>query len=379
MKKNNWPLRLFSWLSSLQLTVIALLCLAVLVVWGTLYQVDNGIYAAQERFFRAWFVLIAGAVPFPAVKSIAAVLSVNLLAAAFRRRPVNIRTIGIIILHIGVAVLIGGSAIASHFVRESAITLNEDQGTDTTYDFTSWQLVVALNGNSGGAPYSRISRYDLKRLRRGQRINLAPTMTTLSLRHIYRNCGAMVSPHDSQTITSLKPVDKTTEEGRRIPGIVFSIDARDDKKPAHNPDRFVYAGSPYPVPFAYGVDTIILSLQPLALPLPVRITLSRFTAEWHPGTSKARSFQSRLRMLGKNIDREIVIEMNRPFRYRSFTFYQMGYAGQEGNYSSTLAIVKNPLRYLPYIASLIIVTGLFFHFIVKMWYELSSIRRNRRG
>ncbi|MBN1308223.1 MAG: cytochrome c biogenesis protein ResB [Chitinispirillaceae bacterium] len=373
------PRRFFSWLSSLQVTVSALFCLAVLVVWGTLYQVDHGIYAAQEHFFRAWFVWIGGVLPFPAVKSVVAVLSVNLLAAAFRRRPVTIRTMGIIILHIGVAVLIGGSAIASRFVRESAVTLAEGQGTDTTYDFKSWQLVVALNGNSGGEPYSAIRRYDLKRLREGRRINLAPTMTTLTLRHIYRNCGATVSPHDSQTIISLKPVNTTSDEERRVPGVVFSIDARDDEQPEHSPDRFVWAGSPYPVLFAYGSDTIILSLQPSALPLPLRITLTRFTVDWHPGTSKAKSFRSRLRILGKNIDREIVIEMNRPFRYRSFTFYQMGYGGGEGHYSSTLAIVKNPLRYLPYVASLIIVIGLFFHFIVKMWYEISSLRRNRRA
>ncbi len=366
-------------LASLQLTVIALMLLSVLVVWGTFYQVDHGIYAAQERFFKAWLILIAGVIPFPAVKTAVAILSVNLIAAACKRRPVTIRTIGIIVLHSGVAVLIGGSAISSGFIQESAITLAEGQSTDTTYDFTSWRLTVAITGHRDGKPYSKTHYYDLKHMRQHRRIELSPTTATLSLRHIYQNCGAMVSRIDSQTITGLKPLKNATDEGRNMPGVVFSINADEDTTPSENPDYFVYAGTGHGVPFAYGNDTITVSLQPLSLPLPLRIQLIHFNAEWHPGTSKAKSFQSRLRIFGKNIDREIVIGMNRPFRYRSFTFYQMGYSEQNGSNTSTLAIVKNPLRYLPYVASVIIVLGLFLHFFVKMWYELSSVRGNRRG
>ena len=379
MIKKIPPFRLLSGLASLRLTVLGLILFAVLVVWGTLFQVNNGIYAAQERFFRAWFVLVGGVIPFPAVKTVVAVLSVNLLAAAFRRRPLNPRTIGIVTLHIGVAVLIGGSAITSSFVRESAITLAQGQSTDTTYDFTTWQLAVAINGIRDGTPYQKKYRFDFKRLKEGQRIALPPMTAALSFRHLYRNCGAMISPHDSQTVIGLKSLKISKEQGRNIPGIVFSFGADGDRDFAGSTDYYVYAGSPYPVPFAYGNDTIVLSLQPLAIPLPLHVSLSRFTVEWHPGTVKAKSFQSRLRLLGKNLDREVVIEMNRPFRYRSFTFYQMGYSGEEGSYASTLAIVKNPLRYLPYIASCIIVAGLFFHFIMKMWYELSYVRRHGRG
>ena len=76
--------------------------------------------------------------------------------------------------------------------------------------------------------------------------------------------------------------------------------------------------------------------------------------------------------MGKNIDRDVVIEMNRPLRFGTFTFYQMGYSGKPGDYLSTIAIVKNPFKYMPYISSIIIVTGLFFHFLVKMWYTISS-------
>jgi hypothetical protein len=160
--------------------------------------------------------------------------------------------------------------------------------------------------------------------------------------------------------------------------MVFSIASEKTDPPPTLPDLFIYAGSPFVHPFIVGTDTVTISMQPHAISLPMRIRLTNFRVQWHPGTSNAKSYQSRLRLFGKNIDREVVIEMNRPFRYKSFSFYQMGYSGEEGNYSSTLAIVKNPFRYLPYVASIIIVVGLILHLIVKMWYEISATRGSHR-
>lgn len=375
MKQTSWPRRVHSILSSLHLTVAALLVLTALVVWGTLYQVDNGIYAAHDRFFKAWLLFIAGVVPFPAVKTVIAILSVNLLAAALKKRPFTIKTAGNILLHIGVAILIIGSAISSSMVQESAITLAKGQSTSETYDFTTWQLTLTVNGRQKDGPYAKIYRYNIKNLNKGSKIRLPPTDVTLSLRNVYRNCSVKSDDHNPRSIVGLRHEKVSPEPGKNLPGVAFTLTGQGNESNEH----YTYAGSAYPVPFFYGTDTIGVSLQPLRIPLPVRIELTGFEATWHPGTQKAKSFQSRLRLFGKNMDREVAIEMNRPFRYKDFTFYQMGYSKQEGGgYSSTLAIVKNPLRYLPYIASLIIVTGLFIHFFVKMWFELSRVRGGRR-
>ncbi len=367
VKNDNKPVfSPLSWLTSLDLTVAGLAILAVLVVWGTLYSVENGIYAAQERFFRTWFVQVKGIPVFPAVKTIIALLSVNFIAVALKRVSLKPENAGLIILHFGVVVLIGGSALASKFTVESAINLAQGQGTDTTYNFSSWRLSVVLKGKRDGKPYEKRHFFDIRRLKQGKRIALTPAAAVLSVRRLYRNCVPVISPNDSVTIIGLRQQKNSKEEGRDIPGIVFSLGVGGGNGFSESAEYYLYGGSLYGTPFAIGEDTIILSLQPLAIPLPVRVVLTKFTAEWHPGTEKAKRFQSRLHVSGKDIDREAVIEMNRPFRYRSFTFYQMGYSGEEGNYSSTLAIVKNPFRYIPYIASCIIVLGMLMHFIIKM-------------
>ncbi len=377
MKTRMFRFPVLGILSSLRFTVIALLVLAILVVWGTFYQIDHGIYAAKDRFFNAWLVFIGGIIPFPALRTIITLLSINLLTAAFHKRPLNIRTIGLIVLHLGVVVLTLGSAVASYFTSEAAVRLSEKQSTSEVYDYTTWQIVIGTRGLKNGVPAPRQQLYHLKKLRNGTRIVLDKSTARLRILKMYHNCSAKLHDRGDRRIVGLRELKPDMENGRNFPGIAFSFDITGEKNAPET--LYVYAGMEYPSSFLLGTDTLDISLQPLRIDLPMRIELTRFEVQWHPGTDNAKSFRSRLRLFGKNLDREVSIEMNRPFRYGDITFYQSGYMEQEGGYSSTLAIVKNPLRYLPHVASFIIITGLFLHFFVKMCHEISSIRGKRNA
>ena len=274
-------------------------------------------------------------------------------------------------MHIGVIVLVGGSLITTRYVQESAISLAEGQSTNTTYDFSTWKFIISLNGTRDGKPVQKVYQYPVAKLRKGKKIKLSPSPVTCTIENTYSNCKPQMSS-DNRSITGLIGLPPSVESGRDFPGVSFLIAAPGPN--ATGVMRHLHAESMASQSYTLGSDTVILSLQPHAIELPMRVTLSQFEAKWHPGTSKAKSFKTRLRLFAKNLDREVSIEMNRPFRYESFTFYQMGYSGEKGSYSSTLAIVKNPFRYMPYVSSLIIVVGLLLHFLVKMWIELKKIR-----
>jgi hypothetical protein len=110
-------------------------------------------------------------------------------------------------------------------------------------------------------------------------------------------------------------------------------------------------------------------------PLPVTITLLDFEKKFHPGSSIPLSFQSRVHITGPNVDRDAVIAMNRPLRWRDYAFYQSSYAdAPEGRESSTLAVVKNPARMVPSIAGIIAGMGLLLHFVIKL---VSGLQRRR--
>ncbi len=99
--------------------------------------------------------------------------------------------------------------------------------------------------------------------------------------------------------------------------------------------------------------------------LPLQCTLLDFSINCHPGTMSPADFASRLHVKGPGIDREVVISLNRPFRYRDYTLYQSSYREDEDVPVSELAVVKNPLRPLPPLAAIIIAAGLILHFGIK--------------
>ena len=66
----------------------------------------------------------------------------------------------------------------------------------------------------------------------------------------------------------------------------------------------------------------------------------------------------------KEEERELIIFMNNPLRYKNYTFYQASYSvDARGRELSTLAVVKNSGRLLPYISCLVTFTGLVVHFL----------------
>ena len=67
--------------------------------------------------------------------------------------------------------------------------------------------------------------------------------------------------------------------------------------------------------------------------------------------------------------------MNRPLRYRGYTFYQSSYAEDgRGGESSTFSVVRNSGRWLPYVASALLFLGLAGHFLAMLAAALKKPR-----
>lgn len=101
------------------------------------------------------------------------------------------------------------------------------------------------------------------------------------------------------------------------------------------------------------------------LDMPFMLTLNDFRISYFPGSDAPRDYESMLHVRGRGIDRDIVISMNRPFRYHDFTFYQASYLPNDTGMVSILSVVKNPFKAVPPIAGIIIALGLALHFLLK--------------
>src|SRR5207245_2764003 len=142
--------------ASLRVTVVLMALAILLVFFGTLAQVDQGIGTVLHRYFRtllAWIpwqvfvrfaqvffhvdqkVQVSGAFPFPGGWLLGGLLLVNLLAAHAVRFRLTWKRSGVLVLHAGLVVMMLSELITGLFAVESRMTiaLGESVGfTDVT-------------------------------------------------------------------------------------------------------------------------------------------------------------------------------------------------------------------------------------------------------
>src|SRR6185503_12892986 len=118
---------LIKFFTSIRLTVALLTLGMALVFWGTLAQVQLGLYQAQNEFFRSFFVFwqpkSSGAkIPvFPGGYLLGGLLLINLFAAHFRYYQSTKKKIGIIMIHFGIVLLLAGQFLTDFLSSESTM------------------------------------------------------------------------------------------------------------------------------------------------------------------------------------------------------------------------------------------------------------------
>ena len=105
------------------------------------------------------------------------------------------------------------------------------------------------------------------------------------------------------------------------------------------------------------------------------LTLIHFAHDRYAGTDIPKNFSSRVRLVDseRGENREVLISMNDPLRYRGFTFYQAGFDNNDK--TTILQVVKNPAMWLPYVACGLVGLGLLVQFSMHLF---GFVRKQRR-
>ncbi|MCO5045413.1 MAG: cytochrome c biogenesis protein ResB [Verrucomicrobia bacterium] len=372
--KTSRAAAIWAYLGSAQITTYGLAFLMVLTFWGTLYQVQNGLYLAKERFFDSWFFLAAGVVPFPGTQLVLAVLMLNLVVYLIRLLARKKLTFGLLVIHLGLLLMLGGGAITHLFARESQLTLAEGESGSASASYGDWEVAVW----SREGDMLDVMAYNSNALKAGDVLRFEDAGLTLRVEEYYRNARAFQSttpltnaPLSSHNLSSLRSTKLAKEPGENIAGAVITIEQQDGA-----PARAILFGEDeVPTTFAHDGKDYTIALRRMRDPLPFVVTLQDFRKEMHPGTGIARHFSSRVTVSSDGVERDMVISMNKPLRDRGFTLYQASYREEPGSDAqwSTFAVMHNYGRMIPYIATGMVSFGLAWHFIVMM------VRRARRS
>ena len=391
--------RFINFFTSLRLTVACLLFALVLVFVGTLAQVQIGLYAAQSEYFRSFFVYWTPKdthlkIPFlPGGWLIGLVLLVNLLAAHIKRFHLSRKKIGIILIHAGLILLLGGQFLTEIFQTESSMRI--EVGDTKNYSESPRRNELAVIDVTD-PDKDRVVAIPESLLAKGGEIRTPELPFALRVEKYFPNAapaGPMTGEPEKIKATdgigqrlmfSPRPVTRTMDEVDLPAALVQAVS---DKGPIGEwivstmftrfpanvelqeglgsifPDMKVMA----PQTFTFNGRTYEITLRQVRYYNPYSIKLLAFNHDLYLGTEVPKNFSSKIHLTDPTTgdDRDIVISMNKPLRYHGETFYQASF--EPGDKVTILQVVRNPASLAPYIACSLVALGLVTQFLMHLF------------
>jgi len=365
--------RLIKFFTSLRLTVVLLVLSLVLVFVGTLAEVHLGLYKAQTGFFRSFFIYwhpenAAWKIPvFPGGYSLGMALLLNLVAAHVSRFKFSREKIGLWIIHAGLVLLILGQLATDMFAVESQMHLRQGQMKNYSQSDRVDELAVTDATDKKLETVVAIS----ERLLAGKGdIGNAQLPFVVRVKEFYANSLLATNAAPGFTRVNVeagfgtdlwwKPVPRETAMDRRdMPSALVEI-----MTPQGSLGTWLVSDwLEQPQTFTANRRTYQLQLRPERFYLPFSLRLLRFQHDVYEGTDIPKNFSSQMLLNRPDTGehREVLIYMNNPLRYDGRTFYQASF--DTDNQGTILQVVKNPGWLTPYLACVLIATGMVVQFL----------------
>ncbi len=391
--------RFINFFTSLRLTVVCLVLALVVVFVGTLAQVQIGLYAAQAEFFRSFFIYWTPPgthwkIPvLPGGWLIGLVLLMNLLAAHIKRFQFSRNKIGIFFVHAGLILLLGGQFLTEVFQTESQMRIEVGGVKNYSESDRQNELVVI---DTTDPDKDRVVSIPESLVAKGGEIQPANLPFTVRVEKYYPN-SAPAGPMSGEA----EKLKSANGIGQRLffspQPVTRRMDAEDlpsalvqavaDKKPIGQWvvstwfTRFpAFAGLQQeigglmpgvnveaPQAFSFKGRSYQIALRPVRYYKPYSVKLLAFNHDLYPGTGIPKNFSSRIHLTdpATGEDRDILIYMNNPLRYRGETFYQASFEANDAG--TILQVVRNPASLAPYIACSLVALGLVVQFLTHLF------------
>lgn len=368
---------LLRFFSSLQLTVVLLVLSMVLVFVGTLAQVNLGIWAVQDKYFRSFFILWN--IPsteiqlpvFPGGYILGGGLLINLLCAHITRFRLKWKKSGIIIAHAGIIVLLIGELISGLMQEDFRMDLQLHQTTNYSESFLRHELVIS---DTSDKDTNLVTAIPEGLLHPGASIQNPNLPFVVKVHDYYPN--SMLAMKENAPNAPASPA--TAGIGPRLVAMQTPITYKPNE--INQPTVFVellgedgslgiWLASTVlsdPQSFTFAGKTWEMALRIERRYKPFSLTLTELRHDIYAGSDIPRNFSSRVRLQSQDgkEDREVLISMNNPLRYGGYALYQ--YQMNQASNNSVLQVVSNPGWLIPYISCVMMALGLAIHFILSL-------------
>ena len=388
---------LFQFFSSLKLTVVLLSFSLILIFFGTLDQVQYGIWHTQELYFESFLVVWIFPehaplgqhlhwirIPMPGGYLLGGMLLINLLAAHFTRFKLSWAKCGIFLIHSGLILLLISELMTDILAVESQMPVDEGGTSNYSQGFRENELVFIDRSHP---EHDSVHTIPASLLKPGKRINVPNT--PLSIRTVRYHGNAEIgratsgSPAESIAtrgaavrmgiIVNPKPETYSEDEINTVTAFVEVIKGEDslgtwlvsNVMDERFPPQMVDAGD----------RSFEIALRFTRHYYPFEIELIDFKHEKYPGTEVPFNFSSEVKVTHQDStkNQKALIYMNHPLRYEGLTFFQASFANQDK--TSIFQVVRNPGWLLPYLSVLLMGLGMCAQFGMHFFKFLGKQRR----
>jgi len=398
-------------LASLQVSVVLFAMSLVLVFFGTLAQMEDGIWTVVSSYFRTFLVWIpfqliakfgmvffgvspdavwTGSFPFPAGYTIGIAMMINLVTAHLVRFRTTWKRSGIILIHGGMILMLIGEVITGEKAVESKMYLQQGELSNYLDDSRNIELAVTWTDEDGVGRELLVPGAMLKQMGSLSNDQLPVDIEVLEY---HKNTTFVETPDLKDNQDTLVFVSGGRSAGVRVVIVPSAEEAgvkseRDDapavkvvlrdKKTGdelgthflslwqyRNYNNRLLIGRPHR--FTADGRTYDIELRNRRVYKPYTVQLDKFEHKVYPGTVVAKDYASTITMIDqeRGDQREgIRIWMNNPLRYRGETFYQSGVLPEDSG--TVLQVVNNPGWMLPYVSCVVVTLGMLVHFSITL-------------
>ena len=388
----------YDFLAGFHLATISLILLLLLTWLATLEQIDHGLYPTLNKYFswKSWY-LIPDMVPeingkklpifLPGGYYVCAVLLVNMILGGIIRIRKGPKQIGNLISHFGIVFMLLGGGVAHHFSERGNMAVYEGETSNVAEDYHEYVVEVSEVKDGARGKFHVIRGKYLTDLKAGNSriFDFKGIPFSLEISGYLANAvpsSQLERPRRNNELVSdgyyLAEVPGEVETERNMAGCYARLIYKDGEKS----EPFILAGASYhPFTIREGDRVFTIDMRKRLWPMPFEVTLDKFTADFHPGTSRPAKFVSDIRRTENSQESKVTISMNEPMRYEGLTFFQASY-GPPGakpgeNMYSVFEVVRNPADKWPEYSLYIVAFGMMVTFLTKLGGHLVALSRKR--
>ena len=326
----------------------------IILICGTLAQKEIGIYTTQQIFFNSNLIWIFN-IPFIGGKITLILIFLILLFKLLNDQW--IKKISTTIIHISILLLLFGSFITMKYNDEGLIIINENEKCNKMINKNKYTLGILDKNNKIG----EFIDVNSKKINSNNEFNFK--INQISQNSDIKNRTFFLNEKNASGIAKfykLYSISNFVEEKNKFSITCYLF---------NNSEKKIF----YLLEDIFNFKTINLNnksyfytLNKSIEILPFSLYLTNFKKEIYPGTIIPKSYTSNIIIKESNgLEWKFNIEMNKPFIYKNYTFYQTSYFENNLKNGTILTVVKNNGKIFPYLSCILILLG-FFSYLLKI-------------